>query len=158
MSKAVDELDRLAASRLSSDGQRYTDVRRALVQVLREAEAPLTIPQIIERRRTLATSSVYRNLDLLERVQVVQRVVTNDEWVRFELAEDITGHHHHHLVCSGCGLVLDFELTSHFERSIDEHLGAVAEQHGFLSQLHRLDLVGLCRDCAVAPPSGPEVR
>jgi Fe2+ or Zn2+ uptake regulation protein len=154
----VDELDRLAAGRLSSDGQRYTENRRALVQVLHEAEAPLTIPQIIERRRTLATSSVYRNLDLLERAQVVQRVVTNDEWVRFELAEDITGHHHHHLVCDGCGLVLDFQLTSGLERSIDEQLGAVAQEHGFVPHLHRLDLVGLCKDCAASPPSSPELR
>jgi Fe2+ or Zn2+ uptake regulation protein len=158
MSTVVDELDRLAASRLNSDGQRYTENRRALVQVLREAEAPLTIPQIVERRRTLATSSVYRNLDLLERAQVVQRVVTNDEWARFELAEDITGHHHHHLVCDGCGLVLDFELTSRFERSIDEHLEAVAQEHGFVPHLHRLDLVGLCRDCALPPRPGAALR
>jgi len=154
VSTGVDELDRMAASRLSSDGQRYTANRRALVAVLREADAPLTIPQIIERRSTLATSSVYRNLDLLERAQVVQRVVTNDEWVRFELAEDLTGHHHHHLVCNGCGLVLDFELTSRFEQSIDEHLEAVAQEHGFVPHLHRLDLVGLCKDCS--PPPHPE--
>jgi Fe2+ or Zn2+ uptake regulation protein len=149
VSSVVDELDRLASGRLNADGQRYTTNRRVLVHVLHDAEAPLTIPQIIERQRTLALSSVYRNLDLLERARVVQRVVTNDEWVRFELAEDITGHHHHHLVCSACGLVLDFELTSRFERSMAEHLNAVAQEHSFVPQLHRLDLVGLCRDCAV---------
>jgi Fe2+ or Zn2+ uptake regulation protein len=144
------ELDRIATTRLKADGQRYTDSRRQLVALLAEAAQPLTIPDILERTSGLPQSSVYRNLAVLERAGVVQRVVTTDEWARFELAEDLT-EHHHHLICNGCGLVKDFTVSSQLERSIDRALGAVAADAGFVLDHHRLDLVGRCADCAAVP-------
>jgi Fe2+ or Zn2+ uptake regulation protein len=143
----VDELDRIAATRLHHDGQRYTDCRRELVHLLASTDAPLTIPEILERRRDLAQSSVYRNLGVLEQSGLVQRIVTRDEWARFELAEDLT-EHHHHVICSRCGRVEDFTVPPRLERSIDTALAKVAEETGFTLQHHRLDLVGLCQTCA----------
>src|SRR4051794_24732467 len=102
----MEEIDRIAVARLGAHGQRYTSNRRLLVHVLAESPAPLTIPEILQQRKNLAQSSVYRNLALLEQSALVQRIVTNDEWARFELAEDLT-EHHHHLICSTCGLVRD---------------------------------------------------
>jgi Fe2+ or Zn2+ uptake regulation protein len=77
----------------------------------------------------------------------VQKIITTDEWARFELAEDLT-EHHHHLICSGCGAVRDFTVSPRLERSIDEALIEVADQAGFQLDHHRLDLVGLCEACA----------
>jgi Fur family ferric uptake transcriptional regulator len=141
------ELDRIAHTRLRRDGQRYTDNRRQLVETLAEADAPLTIPEILVQRDDLAQSSVYRNLAVLERAGVVQKIVTTDEWARYELAEDLT-EHHHHLICSACGAVRDFTVSTGLERSIDEALNHVASEEGFQLEHHRLDLVGLCGDCA----------
>src|SRR5690349_19220326 len=115
------DLDRIVLTRLRRDGQRFTDNRRQLVELLVQAESPLTIPEILARRSDLAQSSVYRNLSVLERAGVVQRIITADEWARYELAEDLT-EHHHHLICSSCGAVRDFTVSSHLERSIDEAL------------------------------------
>jgi Fe2+ or Zn2+ uptake regulation protein len=143
----VEDLDRLAVARLRQQGQRYTTNRRRLIRVLASAAAPLTIPEILDRERELAQSSVYRNLVLLEQSGLVQRVVTNDEWARFELAEDLTGHHHH-LICSTCGIVRDFTVPPQVERSVDSAFAKIAEQTGFTLLTHRLDLVGLCPDCA----------
>jgi Fur family transcriptional regulator, ferric uptake regulator len=143
----VTDLDRVALTRLRKDAQRYTDNRRQLVAVLATSDAPLTIPEILQRRSDLAQSSVYRNLAVLERAGVVQRIVTTDEWARYELAEDLT-EHHHHLICSACGLVRDFTVSARLERSIDEALGKVAETNSFRLDHHRLDLVGRCADCA----------
>jgi len=140
------EIDQIAHTRLRRDGQRYTDNRRQLVYVLAESADPLTIPEILQRRPDLAQSSVYRNLSILERAGVVQKIVTTDEWARFELAEDLT-EHHHHLICSACGAVRDFTVSPRLERSIDEALMEVAEQVGFQLDHHRLDLVGLCEAC-----------
>jgi Fur family ferric uptake transcriptional regulator len=140
------ELDAVAAERLRRDGQRYTDGRRALVAVLAEGTSPLTIPQVLERRPHLAQSSVYRNLAVLERAGVVQRIVTTGEWARYELAEDLT-EHHHHLICSACGVVDDFRVSAQLERSLNQALGRVAGQLRFQVQGHRLDLVGLCERC-----------
>jgi Fe2+ or Zn2+ uptake regulation protein len=143
----VSELDRIAVTRLRRDGQRYTDNRRQLVGLLAGAEAPLTIPEILERRSDLAQSSVYRNLGVLERAGVVQKIVTTDEWARYELSEDLT-EHHHHLICSSCGAVRDFTVSARLEEAIDEALAAVAADAGFRIDHHRLDLVGRCPACS----------
>jgi Fe2+ or Zn2+ uptake regulation protein len=81
---------------------------------------------------------------------VVRRVVTENEFARFELAEDLTGHHHHHLVCSACGSVEDVTFPDAFEQQLESALAAVAEGSGFKVTAHRLDLVGLCSSCGAA--------
>lgn len=141
------ELDPLAAGRLDRVGQRYTGSRRRVVNVLGAAGQPLTIPEILSRDAELAQSSVYRNLIVLEQAGVVTKVVTSSEWARYELAEDLTGHHHH-LVCSACGLVRDVELPPQLETSIDALLASVGVEAGFVIENHRLDLVGRCKECA----------
>ncbi len=141
------DLHATATERLHADGQRYTPRRRALVEVLAAAEQPLTIPQLLEQRRDLAQSSVYRNLAVLVKAGVVHRIVTSDEFGRFELAEDLT-RHHHHLICSACGGVSDFTVPAPVEDELESALSKVARRAGFQVRCHRLDLVGTCASCA----------
>lgn len=84
-----------AATRLRSADQLYTSGRRELVQLLTTVGRPATIPELLELRPKLTQSSVYRNLAMLEEVGVVQKVVSSDDRARYELAEDLMGHHHH---------------------------------------------------------------
>ncbi|MDQ2650129.1 MAG: transcriptional repressor [Actinomycetota bacterium] len=142
------ELHDLVTSRLRADGQRYTAGRRDLVELLDQLGQPVTIPQLLERRAGLAQSSAYRNLAVLERAGVVQRIVTNDEFARYELAEDLTEHHHHHLICSTCGDVNDFTVPPAVEQRLERALSEVAERTGFHTTGHRLDLVGRCAGCS----------
>ena len=141
------DLHDTAAERLTADGQRYTPRRRALVELLAEVDQPLTIPQLLERRRDLAQSSVYRNLAVLEAAGVVHRIVTSDEFARYELTEDLTEHHHHHLICSSCGDVADFVVPADVEHDLAAALGKVADRAGFTMRQHNLDLVGTCATC-----------
>jgi Fur family transcriptional regulator, ferric uptake regulator len=141
------DLHELAAVRLSALGQRYTSGRRAMVDLLVRADSPLAIPQLLQRDRSLAQSSAYRNLAVLERAGVVHRIVTSGEFARYELAEDLT-EHHHHLICTGCGDVRDFTVPSRLEGELDRALGRIAGQHGFSADHHRLDLVGTCAACS----------
>jgi Fe2+ or Zn2+ uptake regulation protein len=141
------DLHSTAADRLAADGQRYTPRRRALVELLAEVDQPLTIPQLLERRRELAQSSVYRNLAVLEAAGVVHRIVTSDEFARYELTEDLTEHHHHHLICSSCGDVTDFVVPADVEHDLESALGKVADRAGFTMRQHNLDLVGTCATC-----------
>jgi Fe2+ or Zn2+ uptake regulation protein len=141
------DLHDLASDRLRSDGQRYTAGRRDLVTLLAELDQPVTIPQLLERRRGLAQSSAYRNLAVLERAGVVQRVVTADEFARYELAEDLTDHHHH-LICSTCGEVSDFTVPPAVEERLVRALADAAAPAGFRTTGHRLDLVGTCAGCS----------
>jgi Fur family transcriptional regulator, ferric uptake regulator len=142
------DLHTSVAERLAQAGQRYTRGRRALVDVLEEATRPLTIQEILARDKGLAQSSAYRNLVLLEESGVVHRVVSTDEFARYELAEHLTDHHHHHLICAACGQVADFTVSPEVEEALAAALTRAADEAGFEAHDHRLDLVGRCRRCA----------
>ena len=143
------DVDNEVASRLRRAGQRYSTGRRAIVDALRGVTRPVTIPELVERTPGLASSSAYRNLAVLEATGVVQRIVLGaDDHARFELAEVLTEHHHHHLICTGCGAVDDFTVPDGLERAVNNALAAVATATGFRPADHRLDLVGICADCA----------
>lgn len=139
-----------AADRLRRDGQRYTTSRRTLVEVLDAADRPLTIPELLSQRSGIPQSSAYRNLAVLERAGVVDRVVATDEFARYELAEDLTDHHHHHLICAGCGEVRDFVVSAALEKRLDAAVEAVASDSGYTVEGHRFDLIGRCADCVGA--------
>jgi len=141
------DVHRTAAERLQADGQRFTGGRRTLVDTLVRTDRPLTIAEILARVDGLAQSSAYRNLAVLERAGVVRRVVGADEFARFELAEGLT-EHHHHLICSACGQVVDFALDPEVEVALESALGRVAHDGGFTVESHRLDLLGVCDACA----------
>jgi Fur family transcriptional regulator, ferric uptake regulator len=141
------ELHDTVERRLRRGGQRYTGQRRRLVEILAGAGHPLAIADILRGHPDLALSSVYRNLVDLEQAGLVRRVLADDEHGRYELAEALTGHHHH-LICQGCGRVRDLPLPAAFERALDRTLDREARHAGFAEVGHRLDLIGLCADCA----------
>jgi Fe2+ or Zn2+ uptake regulation protein len=132
---------------LHTQQQRLTTARRLIVDVLDAADRPLTIPEILESQPELAQSSAYRNLVVLEQAHVVHRLVTHADFARYELAEDLTGHHHH-LVCSNCGRIEDLPATPAVERSVAVAIDEASRRAGFRTEHHRLDLVGLCADCS----------
>jgi Fur family ferric uptake transcriptional regulator len=140
------DLHATALARLRADGQRYTTNRRSVVEELERSDRPLSIPELLEAVGDLAQSSAYRTLSVLERVGVVRRLVTHDEFARYELAEDLT-EHHHHLICSRCGTIQDFTVPDSLEADLERCLRRVASRHGFTGPSHRLDLVGTCARC-----------
>jgi len=141
------DLHRDVADRLARVEQRYTSRRRALVDVLARAGRPVTIGDIAELEPELPRSSVYRNLVDLEAAGVVSRIQAIDTFARYELAEELTGHHHH-LVCLGCGAVEDMSPPAALERSVARAIVELASSDGFTVQSHRLDLLGLCNACS----------
>jgi len=140
------DVDEEVAAMLTAVGQRYTSGRRRLIAALQKGDGPLTTHEIAAVDTTLAQSSIYRNLTLLEDAGAVTRIVTNDDFARYELAEGLT-EHHHHLICTQCGAVLDFELDHGTESTLDKALHRAAESAGFITTSHRLDLLGICSSC-----------
>ena len=136
-----------ADEHLRRAGQRYTSNRRSLVDALSIARGPVTVVELIDSIDGMAQSSAYRNLTVLEDAGVVHRLVTDDDTARFELAEHLTGHHHHHLICASCGAVVDIDVPARIEEDVRSLSAAVAAEHGFRIDHHRLDLVGTCRTC-----------
>jgi Fur family transcriptional regulator, ferric uptake regulator len=147
MSRNGDDVMTIADRRLRRVNQRLTGGRRLLLAVLAGSDRPLTLPEILEANADLAQSSAYRNLVVLETAEVVQRVVTGNDFTRYELTEELTGHHHH-LVCDTCGRVEDLAAGAALERAVSAAVEDARRQHGFQVEHHRLDLVGRCVDCA----------
>jgi Fur family transcriptional regulator, ferric uptake regulator len=146
----------LVERRLRRISQRYTTGRREMVELLVSAGHPVSIEDIAERAPRLPRSSAYRHLVDLQQAGVVRRVAANDEYYRFELAEDIT-EHHHHLVCTGCGRVLDVTPTAAFEQAMAKYLDGLSTVNGFLSHDHRLDVLGACAACRGRNTAAPAV-
>ena len=143
-----DGLRETVSTRLRRANQRLTPNREALLEVLaRSAKGPVTIPEILAVRPDLAVSSVYRNLVVLEQAEVVHRVVARGDFAYYELVEELT-EHHHHVVCSNCGMVEDVPASPTIEQSVREAARQIARRTGFKTQRHRLDLFGLCPRCA----------
>jgi Fe2+ or Zn2+ uptake regulation protein len=153
----VDEtLHGLVEQRLRQISQRYTSGRRAVVELLAGAGHPVTIEDIASQAPGLPRSSAYRHLVDLQQAGVVRRVAANDEYYRFELAEEMT-EHHHHLLCTMCGTVIDVTPTASFEQAMARYMDKLATVNGFLSLDHRLDVLGVCASCQEGRDAAPPV-
>ncbi len=136
----------VAEHRLRQADQRYTAGRRAIISLLLRAGHPVSIGDIAGQLPDLPRSSAYRHLTDLEAAGLVRRVAASDEFTRFELAEDLT-EHHHHLLCVSCGKVTDVTLPDGLEQQASRAIRQLADAEGFAAQGHRLDVVGLCASC-----------
>jgi Fe2+ or Zn2+ uptake regulation protein len=134
------------ALRLAALDQRYTPLRRTIIETMATAGRPLTIPEILVSNPWLSQSSAYRNITALIDAGAARRVNGADDHGRFELAEELTGHHHH-LVCGTCGKVADVRPSPRLERALAEAARAASDEQDFDVTEHRFDLVGICADC-----------
>jgi Fur family transcriptional regulator, ferric uptake regulator len=142
------ELHQQVQERLRRVHQMYTRGRRTLVEVLAAATGtPVTLAELLTRSSGLTQSSTYRNLAMMEEAGVVRRLANGTDFAYFELAEDLT-EHHHHIICRQCGLIRDITLDKKLERSLDAAFDKLAADAGFRAVHHEIDIYGLCADCA----------
>jgi Fur family ferric uptake transcriptional regulator len=139
-------VDRAEAA-LAAAGRKRGGARRAMLELLDGETCALTAVQIEDalkggRRRGVSRASVYRILDELENLRLVQRVETGQAMVRYERLCD-SHEHHHHLVCDECGLVMPFSDPG-LERAIEK----LSEEVPLAVSEHEIVLHGACRDCA----------
>ena len=88
-----------------------------------------------------ALASIYRTLELLDRLHLARRVDAAEGVARYEPV-DPSGEHHHHLVCARCGEVTAFE-DNELERTIER----LAERVDFTIDAHEVTLRGACPAC-----------
>ena len=143
---ATDELHRGVEARLREVDQQYTANRRAVTSVLATADGPMTLPEILGADRSLAQSSAYRSLAVLVDAGIVRRLVHGNDHAHYELAEQLT-EHHHHLVCDSCGTVVDVTLPERVETAMDRSFVEAAGKHGFVASRHNVDIYGVCAAC-----------
>ena len=89
----------------------------------------------------IGLATVYRTLDLLAEMDVLLRMDFGDGRSRYEFAHKEV-HHHHHLICTRCGTVMEFadDLLDQLEEAISRH-------SGFEIVDHQLKFFGYCKNC-----------
>ena len=141
-------IDRQVERRLAESEVRFTKGRRAVVQALAEADGPRSAAELSEViGKALPVSSLYRTLAVLEEAGVLAPHFSSPGLTRYELAEWLSGHHHH-LVCIDCGLVEDLAVDDTTEEQIRALVSTVAESVSFIDTNHALEIEGRCARCA----------
>ena len=134
-----------ALGRLRSESGRSGGARRVVVELLARQDCCLSAHEIYEAARgagvRVGIASVYRTLDGLDELGLVQRVDLGDGVSRFERA-DPGGDHHHHLVCDDCGRIEPFE-----DPALEAAIVGVAGGRGYDVAAHDVVLRGTCDDC-----------
>jgi Fur family ferric uptake transcriptional regulator len=137
-----------ALSRLREASGRRGGARRLVVELLGEQVCCLSAQEIHDRVRArggrVGIASVYRALDLLVSLRLVQRIDFGAGVARYEPVHP-GGDHHHHLVCGDCGKVVAFE-----DERLEGELERLAGNLGYVVDAHEVVLRGACGDCAPA--------
>jgi Fur family zinc uptake transcriptional regulator len=129
---------------LKEMGYKMTPQRRMLVEALLEAQKDgLTADDLYQKVRTaypdMGLDTVYRNLRLLTRLNVVTEVKRPGKLAQYSLNRHV---HSHSLTCLCCG------IQTPLNHCPVKELEAIAlEEHGFMITSHRIELQGYCPDC-----------
>jgi Fur family transcriptional regulator, ferric uptake regulator len=131
---------------LQTAGHRRGGARTAVVEALARHDCAVTALDLDDelRRRDppVGRASVYRALEQLEQLGLVQRIEVGRGTAGYERV-DPAGHHHHHAICRECGRMVPFEDSS-LERAIDR----LSESISFDVAEHDVVLRGTCERCA----------
>ena len=115
------------------------------MELLAEQDCCLTAQEIFDELRSegrrVGIASVYRALDLLTGMKLVQRLEMGEGVARYEAAH-AGGEHHHHVVCERCGRVTAFE-----DERLESALEGLSGRLGYALEGHDVVLRGSCRDC-----------
>jgi Fe2+ or Zn2+ uptake regulation protein len=143
----MQHLEQAVEQRLEAEGVRLTPGRRSTVEALATMHGPRTAAEIHDQvGSTVPLSSLYRSLAVLTDADVLSSQHGSDGIVRFELAEWFTGHHHH-LVCTSCGTVVDVTPTADQEKAMEQLVRNMTRETGFDVSGHRFEIEGICRAC-----------
>jgi Fur family ferric uptake transcriptional regulator len=135
-----------ALAALADAGYRRGGARTAVVEALAGHDCAVTAldldDELRRRRPAVGRASVYRALEQLEQLGLVQRIEVCRGTAGYERV-DPTGHHHHHAICRDCGRMVPFEDPS-LERALEQVAGAM----NFDVTEHDVILRGSCERCA----------
>ncbi|WEK55626.1 MAG: Fur family transcriptional regulator [Candidatus Cohnella colombiensis] len=133
--------------KLHAQGYKLTPQREATVRVLLENEADhLSAEDVFmlvrDKAPEIGLATVYRTLELLTEMHIVEKINFGDGVARYDLRADSDKHHHHHLICINCGSMS--EIKEDWLGPLEEKL---EQEYGFQVLDHRLDFQGVCAKC-----------
>lgn len=142
----MSQVHRQVEQRLQEHDVRYTRGRRAVVDAMANADGPRSAAELAPTLVHVPLSSLYRTLAVLEEADVVLPHLSTKGIARYELAEWLTGHHHH-LVCVDCGRVEDVDVPEQYEAQVHELVDAISSRTSFTATNHALEIEGKCHRC-----------
>jgi len=129
-------------NRLRTAGYKITPPRLAVLQVIEQEGEHLNPAEILTRAQAIypaiGRATVYRTLEMLTEIGVVRPIYVGEHGPTYIRAEG----GHHHLVCSACGVVIDFEQCM-----ADQMTQELSDRFGFQIKSHLLEFYGLCAAC-----------
>lgn len=133
----------LAAAGHRASGPR-TEVLEAVASLGCAATAREIADLLRERGSGVGVASIYRALELLDRLDLVARLDVGEGVARYEPAHP-SGEHHHHIVCDSCGTVEPFE-----DEGLERAIGRLSQHVDFTVAAHDVTLHGECPACRAA--------
>jgi len=138
---------------INDKGLRWTPQREIIMQVFSKSETHLTAEEIfnitIQQNSSIGIATVYRTMALLCEAGLAREGTNLYGKITFEPLYQRK--QHDHLICTQCGIILEFEHPL-----IDKYRKDICLQHDFILQSHRMDLYGTCKDCTpTLPPNSP---
>lgn len=136
---------------------RLTPQRRLVMEIfLENRERHLSAEEVYQlgrdRGEEIGLATIYRTLELLEGLGLLHKLNFGDGRSRYELSrQDISVHHHHHLVCLGCEGI--FEVEDDLLYQLEE---VIEKKHRFRICNHNLQFYGYCRLCQGEKKAEPE--
>ena len=135
----------LFADLLKKHGCSLTSPRQSLFEVLQNHNA-CTIAELTSLLKDYDRATVYRTVDLFERLGVINRLQLGWKY-KLELS-DVFHHHHHHLTCTNCGKVIILKE----DKTIEERIKLLSSARDFKPMDHQLEIRGLCQACITKKP------
>ncbi len=129
--------------KLEAQGHRVTPSRRAVIAAILQQTDHFAVDDLLQRCRGAGRATVFRTIRLLTDLGVVCRVLLEDGSLHYRVSE--RSQHHHHLVCTGCGIVQDLDQCS-----VSDLVRDLSQSSGFDIDGHWLELYGRCASCRVA--------
>jgi Fur family transcriptional regulator, ferric uptake regulator len=138
----MSDLEALAL-KLEARGYRVTPSRRAVIASVLQQQGHFTVDDLLHRCRGAGRATVFRTIRLLTELGVVCRVLLDDGSLHYRLSP--RAHHHHHLVCSGCGSVRDLD-----DCAVTDLVRELSNASGYEIEGHWLEFYGRCAECRQA--------
>ncbi|WP_347490504.1 Fur family transcriptional regulator [Desulfoscipio sp. XC116] len=133
---------------LRSSGYKLTAQRQALLEIIEATKGRhLCTEEIFDEVRknfsSIGLATVYRNLQLFEKLGLVHHILLGDGCMRFQIIDAQEKHRHHHLVCEICSGVMDVE-----EDMLETIEKKLLLEMGFTVRDHKVQFFGICKECA----------
>ncbi len=132
---------------LENKGYRFTKQRRIVFDIISSAKGEhLTAEEIYnvakDKNPNIGIATVYRTLQMLEDLELITKDYLGSGVVRYELSEKEGEHAHHHMVCIGCGNIL--EAREDFMDTVED---LIQKNYGFKVTDHNVKFMGYCKKC-----------